>query len=214
MDKTQDHYAYRCLPLTIANMLGYHIFLKNQVRAVWDGGVQPNSIKILEDANGAASSIFGHGILTFHVDWLVKTDENVNTFITGPFNHVVENVQALTGVYETDWAPFSFTMNWQFLTPGECKFTVKDPICHLFPFPRDYIESVPIAIRPISDDASLEKDYKDFDASRLEFLSKQERQGWQKNYFKGLYTDGTKCPIENHQTKINLPEINDETRKT
>lgn len=210
MDNTQNHYAYRCLPLTIANMMGYHIFLKKPVTAFWDGNKETSSIRIDEDGGGAACSIFGHGIITFHVDWLISTDDNTNIFITGPSNHYVNNAQALTGVYETDWAPFSFTMNWQLLHPGHVRFETTDPVCHFFPIPREYIESVPVSIRPLSSNPALDEEYRNFDKSRLAFIKSDHGTDWQKNYFKGQYTDGRRCPISNHQTKINLPEIRNE----
>ena len=210
MDNTQNHFAYRCLPLTIANMLGYHVFLKHPVSAIWDGSSSVNAIKVEQDGGGAASSIFGHGILTFHVDWLISTDDNTNVIITGPSNHFVQNTQALTGVYETDWAPFSFTMNWQIMQPGRVRFETTDPICHFYPIPREYVETVPVVIKPLSSNPVLQEGYRKFDESRKEFLSTDHGIDWQKNYFKGVYVDGMKCPVTNHQTKITLPEIKNE----
>jgi hypothetical protein len=210
MDSTQDHYAYRCLPLTIANMMGYHVFLKHSVLAFWDGGSDPANIRIDETGNGACSSIFGHGIITFHIDWIVSTDDDTNLYITGPSNHFIKNTQALTGIYETDWAPFSFTMNWKIQNPGFVRFETTDPICHFFPIPRDYAETVPLTIKPLSANPILEKEYKEFDNSRLAFIKSDHGSEWQKNYFKGLYTGGGKCPITNHQTRVNLPEIKHE----
>lgn len=208
MDATQSHFAYRCLPLTIANMLGYHIFIKSEVAAEWDGRSETDAIKIISDNTNSASSIFGHGILTFHIDWLVTTDDDQNTIITGPHNHFIKNAHALTGVYETDWAPFSFTMNWKISNPGRVKFGTDDPICHIYTIPRGHVESEPIYIRPLSENQELYKQYSDFDKSRAEFIKRDENQkGWQKHYFKGNYANGQKCPITNHQTKINMPEI-------
>ena len=206
MDETSDTYAYRCLPLTIANMLGYHVFSKSVVKASWDGGSSISSVVVEKDSFGTACSIFGHGILTFHIDWLIVTEENTNLYITGPLNHVVPNVQALTGIYETDWAPFSFTMNWQFLNPGTVTFNTDDPICHFFPIPRGFIETQQITMKHLSENKELSEEFNRFDKSRSKFIA-SKASGWQKNYFKGLYSDGRQCPISNHQTKINLPNI-------
>ena len=207
MDKTEEHYAYRCLPMTIANMLGYHIIPKEPVEAYWDGGTTSSSIRF-NKGQDLACSIFGHGIITFHIDWLISTDDNTNLFITGPLNHMVMNTQALTGVYETDWAPFSFTMNWKISQPGLVTFTEEDPICHIFPIPREYVEAVPIQVLPLSDNKVLNDEYDKFTKSRHAFIESQSF-GWQKSYFKGEYVDGRRCPITNHQTKINMPNINE-----
>ena len=119
----------------------------------------------------------------------------------------MKNAQALTGVYETDWAPYSFTMNWKIIEPGTAIFMPEDPICHFFPIPREYVESVPVQIKPLSDNPLLHTEYDKFDRSRTNFL-KSGAPGWQKNYFKGVYADGRSCPISNHQTKINMNNIN------
>ena len=34
--------------------------------------------------------------------------------VTGPFNQPKDAIQPLTAIVETDWAPFTFTMNWKF----------------------------------------------------------------------------------------------------
>ena len=207
MEKTEEHYAYRCLPMTIANMLGYHIIPREPVEIYWDGGTTSSSISVIKGQD-LACSIFGHGVITFHIDWLISTDDNTNLFITGPINHVIDNTQALTGVYETDWAPFSFTMNWKVLKPGLVKFTEEDPICHIFPFPREYVETVPVHVLPLSTNAVLNDEYNKFTKSRSAFIESHSF-GWQKNYFKGQYTDGRQCPITNHQTKISMPNIDE-----
>ena len=38
--------------------------------------------------------------------------------VQGPINRPKDGIAALPGIIETDWSPYSFTMNWMFTRPG------------------------------------------------------------------------------------------------
>ena len=61
-----------------------------------------------------------------------------------PINRPKDAIAALTGLIETDWSPYSFTMNWQFArTHTAVRFIEKgEPFCHLMPVRRGEIEAV------------------------------------------------------------------------
>lgn len=213
MDKTPEKFAYRCLPLTIANQHGWAIFPKKKIRCSWNGNIDNDSIEIT-DAGGLATSIFGNGILTFHIHYLIKTPPGYNLYITGAPNHFIANVWPLTGIYEADWAPYSFTMNWRILRPGSVEFLPSDPICFFFPVQRRSIENFELEHKMLSDNLEMKEQFDIFHNSRSEFNSNTEIKiqsgGWQKNYFQGKYPDGNKCPVD-HQTKIKIRgSINDQ----
>ncbi len=46
MDATNQRFAYRCLPMTIANQAGWMIHSPCSFAAIWDGGIQPESLRI------------------------------------------------------------------------------------------------------------------------------------------------------------------------
>ena len=57
MDETQNRYAYRCLPLTIANAMGWEILLPANVSAEWNGGSNLSDIKVeSDDPDGGPNS--------------------------------------------------------------------------------------------------------------------------------------------------------------
>lgn len=88
--------------------------------AVWDGGERENAVRIRPDpgTHAPAVSHFGSGTLTFHIPCLFKTDSGTNLFVTGPLNRPKDGIAALTGIIETDWSPYTFTMNWRFTRAG------------------------------------------------------------------------------------------------
>ena len=54
--------------------------------------------------------------------------------VQGPINRPKDGIAALSGIIETDWSPYSFTMNWMFTRPGTpVRFEKGEPYCHIFP---------------------------------------------------------------------------------
>jgi hypothetical protein len=211
MDDTSDKFAYRCLPLNIANMHGWAFHLKKQIVVEWNGKPGIDAIKIIdqEENNQVVSSHFGSGILTFSIDHLFKTPENYSLYITGAPNHFIPGAHALTGVYESDWAPYSFTMNWKLTDPHrKIIFNLDDPICFIFPVQRELIEDFVFEVRDLNSIPELGAAYDEFKESRNNFIesikNKTNKDSWQRNYFQGKMPSGSKCPVHNHKTKLSL----------
>ena len=77
MDDTPEAFAYRCLPLNIANAHGWEVLNPYGFEAIWNGGPGVDAITIRPDAGAAperlAVSLFGHGVMTFHIEAIVRT---------------------------------------------------------------------------------------------------------------------------------------------
>lgn len=77
MDGAPESFAYRCLPLSIANTHGWEVATPCAVEAWWDGGAGVDSVRVVlegeADPASAAVSMFGQGVLTFHVAGLFRT---------------------------------------------------------------------------------------------------------------------------------------------
>jgi Family of unknown function (DUF6065) len=90
-----------------------------------------------------AVSHFGHGILTFHIPCLFRTEPGIDLLVQGPVNRPKDAIAPLSGIVETDWAPYTFTMNWQFTRPGiAVRFEKGEPFCHVWPLQRGALQTV------------------------------------------------------------------------
>src|SRR5262249_34583231 len=69
MDSSDQRFAYRCLPLNIANAHGWELLCPSGFSARWDGLNHKETIRIKPDLGTQAPAIshFGHGVLTFHM---------------------------------------------------------------------------------------------------------------------------------------------------
>jgi len=201
-------HAYRCLPLMMANQSGWQVTLKQNVRAVWTGERDKETLMILNGSKGETVSIFGNGILTFLIPALIRTPPDYDLWITGAPNFFIRNAAPMTGLYEADWSPYTFTMNWKVHERGFVEFRKGDPICFFFPIKRRQVEEFEVKREMLTDHPELKAQVDDFHSKRKAFNAGLDRRdpeitktGWQRHYFRGLYPDGGKCPID-HQTKL------------
>ena len=215
MEMSADRFAYRCLPLNIANVYGWEILSPHGFTAVWSGSSEIDAIRIEPDAGTPAAmaiSHFGGGVLTFHVACLFRTTPGYDLWVQGPVNHPKDGIQALTGVIETDWSPYAFTMNWLFTRPDlPIRFEKDEPFCHIFPVKRGELDAVQPELRVLSENPDLKRDHDAWSASRQKFMedlqepgSEAHAAGWQKLYYRGLGPDGQKSGPEDHRTRLRL----------
>lgn len=209
MDETSDEYAYRCLPLNVANQHGWAVYPNSDIVLKCDENTDGNKkhVKILRNKDGLALSHFGFDTFTFTLPFLVKTPPGYSLWIGGAPNHKMRGCQPLTGIYETDWAPYTFTMNWVFTSYNQnVVFSTKDPIVFFFPIKRNDIKEFELVTKQISEEEEISKHYKEWSTMRNQFNADDSRppEDWMKHYFRGKYPDGSKCPIHDHTTKIKL----------
>ena len=94
MDATDQRYAYRCLPLSIANASGWEVLAPVGFEATWRGDDAHDAITVrsTEDqarADRLASSHFGHGILTLHTGYLFRTSPGWALWVRGSPNTAI-----------------------------------------------------------------------------------------------------------------------------
>lgn len=213
MDESDQRFVYRCLPLNIANSYGWEILCAAGFKAIWDGRKTKDAVTVTPISRHAppALSHFGSGVLTFHVPCLFRTDSGVDLYVTGPVNRPKDGIAPLSGIIETDWSPYTFTMNWLFTRPyQEVRFEADEPFCHLFPLRRGEIEEFLPVTRKLSDNPELAAEYRQWAESRAAFNTDLERPGskavqeqWQKTYFRGTTLSGQPgTDVHRHRLRV------------
>lgn len=222
MNETPNSYAYRCLPLSIANAHGWEVRCPVTCEAEWTGGSDTDDLRITFDEKESSAlgperveklveSHFGSGILTFDVGVVIRTSPGYDLWVTGPVNEFKDGIQPLSGVIETYWMPFAFTMNWKFTRPDlKVRFEKGEPFCHFFPIEHGLLERVDPVLERIGDDPELERQYrfalnrraflpalKKLKGDALEVEDKQRFQGW---YMRGELPDGT--DVADHRKRL------------
>jgi Family of unknown function (DUF6065) len=231
MNATDQRYAYRCLPLVIANQAGWVIHNPATFTAWWDGGPLQADLHIefapspdgasTEPSAGALAGVrtdpiasqFGSGILTFSLPYLFRTPRAVNLWVKGPCNWFKDGAHPLEGVVETDWLPAAFTMNWKLTRPHyPVRFERGDPICMVVPVPRGLAEALEPVRLPLHQEPDLHREFLEWHRSRNAFNSalragqpEAVSRGWTKGYMKGQMETGSRA--FEHQTRLHLKEF-------
>ncbi len=216
MDATPESFAYRCLPLAMANAHGWELLSPCGFSAIWNGGAAVDDVSIRVDdgtrPEDAPVALFGQGVLTFHVQGLFRTPPGWNLWVGGSPNAAKDGIAPLGGVIETDWSPYSFTMNWRFTRPDHwIRFEENEPIAFLMPVQRHAIDRVEPSFLPIDDDPDLKAQFEMWSRSRDAFHEQMRdhppaspADKWQKLYYRGVAPDGT-AGADDHQSKLRAP---------
>jgi hypothetical protein len=221
MDATPGRYAYRCLPLTIANQTGW--WVKNPVgfTAVWRGGREPGNIDFWFDTDpvfwgGWVDNQFGEGIVTWNTPFRFRTrPEGSRLLVCGPANAFKANAHPLTALIESDWMSMSFTMNWKLMDPGRpVRFDAGEPLFQVIPLlgnPCADLEASAVTYRRLRDDPEMTRAYEGWHDARHRFHEQMARgevrpDSWQQDYFHGRDTTGAGV-APGHTTKVTPPRV-------
>lgn len=217
MDSFPDRHAYRCLPLAIANSFGWEVLSPCDIRIDYNGGPFANDIQIsAEDGydlvSHVAASNFTKGILTLHTGYIFRTEPGWSLLATGPVNEPRDGMAPLTGIIETDWLPYPFTMNYQLTRPGTFRIRKGEAYCHILPVLSEPVEEAEVEILPIEAEKDLKERMDGFAARRGKLLEagvapdpSSVREAWGREYFRGTLADGTAAPRHTHKLRLAEP---------
>jgi Family of unknown function (DUF6065) len=217
MDRIPDNHAYRCLPLNIANSHGWEILSPCSFTVTWNGGKLAHDIAIRSlDGYAQLSDVvvshFAYGIITFHLWYLFRTEPGWDLFASGTLNSFKDGIAPLTGVIETDWLPYPFTMNWQMTRAGSVRFDKDEPICMVFPIPHGALQSIEPEIVDLDEEPELKAQTMAWKERRDEFMQKFKakdpttlKEAWQRFYFVGRMPDGSSPPQHLHKLRLDAP---------
>ncbi len=220
MEAATEAFPHRCLPLNIANAHGWEVATPCGVEASWNGGALPGDVTVRVDEGAdpitAPVAIFGQGVLTFHVMGIFRTPPGWNLWIGGPPNQPKDAIAPLSGIVETDWSPFTFTMNWRFTRAGQIvRFEPNETFATIFPTERGAVEQFEPRFAPLASDPELERQFHAWSAARDAFHLRMQRKPpanpadkWQKHYYRGVDIEG-RAHIADHKPKLRVKTFGD-----
>lgn len=214
MDGYHGGYAYGCLPMLLANQHGWEIRSPVSFTAIWNGGDNKDCLAILVDGEdtGSIKSHFGHGIFSFSLPVVFRTEPGFDLVITGPPNAPVDGATPLTGIVEADWLNAFTAMQWQMTCPNKVvRFRKGQPLCQIYPSRREDIESFVPEIHRLSDDPALADYMGDWYSGRHAFNqalkdpdSPERKMKWSGNYRRGDNIYGEERAPDSHRTRLRL----------
>ena len=203
------NHAYLCLPLTIANQMGFVIKSLSKFSVIWDGTDAPNGVKveILDNPYPGyqkISSHFGMGTVTIQNRFTFRTPPDINLMTINPPNHFIDGIHHMNGIIETDNLRRDFTFNLKVTRPNHKIIIEKgEYIGCIIPTPRYFIDGFSMDTGDsVLSNEEIEEERKamtDFGIERTS-IDKNKPHGTGRRYFKGEDVYG--CPFLDHQKKI------------
>ena len=182
-DSKTKHHARFCMPLLMANGVGYDILSPTTFEIEWDGSeLHDARVKIIDNSShGIVDNHSSRGSFTVQTGFVPKTEEGYFIYIKGIPN-IRRPFSVMEGLIESWWSPANFGIVCLCNSPG--KFLVKkgEPLARMILLHQDAI------------DVDIEIKDNEFEVpQRKEFIEKRIKEtGHILDYFKGLYPNGEK----------------------
>lgn len=215
MDQSSNRHAYRCLPLSMANTSGWDVLCPVDFSVTWNGGpdLADLTTEIQDRSNRHihfAKSHFAQGIVTLHTGWIFRTPPGFGMWTMPPPNEPRDGISALTGLIETDWLPYPFTVNWKMTRPGTVYFKKGESLSFLVPMQHGRLEDFRPVRRALEDDPALDAQHTSFRESREAFgqrlaAGEEEalRRPWERHYFVGRVPGHPEvCPVHTNKRRL------------
>lgn len=226
MDRTPENYAYRCIPITAANTMGWEILNPVSCEFRWNGLTPQSQIFVYREreVRFGPKSHFGTGVVTWDLPFLFQTPPEYGLVVTGPANHDRPHITPLDGFVRTDWLPFPFTMNWRITTPDvTLRFEEGEPIARIYPYPLALLDEMQIELKELSEDPDFARRFKEWgDVRQRNYLQRQQKAHsdsqqdkpdlealWNRQYAKGA---GAETSAQKHQTVFRCQPVIDKRK--
>ena len=104
MGETTDNHAYRCFPVTQANVIGWSISCITDISFIWNGinDQTGNNVKLLKGEENCYTGR-GQSSVSFNTGLVFKTDQNVSLFTINPVNYFSEDFETMSSLISTSF---------------------------------------------------------------------------------------------------------------
>lgn len=184
--KTRQHARF-CMPLLMANGLGYDILSPATFEVEWDGDESKDAkVNVLDkSSHSIVDNHSAYGSFTVQAQFIPKTEEGYFLYIKGIPN-IRRPFSVMEGMIETWWNPAHFGLVCLCNHAGKFTIAKGEPLARMILINQDTIK-VNLEIKDNQFDVPKRKEW-------LEKRCKQDKKVL--DYFKGLYPDGTS--IDHH----------------
>lgn len=104
MDLTPEKHAYRCFPVTQANMVGWYLFCEEDIKFIWNGinDTSGENVKILQGHEFAYTGR-GQSTVSFMTGLVFRTEQNVSMLTINPVNYFNEDFETMSSLISTSF---------------------------------------------------------------------------------------------------------------
>lgn len=103
MDATSENHAYRCFPVTQANVIGWSLSCKDDVSFEWNGinDQTPDTVKLFSPVG--AYSGRGQSSISLHTGLYFRTDQDISLLTINPVNYFSNEFETMSSLMTTSF---------------------------------------------------------------------------------------------------------------
>lgn len=181
MDVTPEKHAYRCFPVTQANMIGWYLAADEDVSFIWNGinDTSSDNVKILKGENFTYTGR-GQSSVSFNTGLVFRTDENISMFTITPVNYFSTDFEVMSSLISTSWHDSDFPLAIKVKTANkEIIIKAGQPIATIIPISLTSLDNTAIDMYRYSDpDGLRHQAHKSYGEAAQEINMRGEWTDW------------------------------------
>jgi hypothetical protein len=209
MDATSERHAYRCFPVTQANVVGWSLACTKDIVFTWDGinDQTPDHFKIVSPIGAYAGR--GQSSVSFNTGLIFRTAKDVSLLTINPVNCFNDDFETMSNFISTSFfdSPLPLAIKAK-KASVETRIIAGTPIATIIPISLTELNNSSINIREYSDPENLrQKASADYGAAA------------QKINVSGKFTDWLRDAVNekneslgSHEVKVLRLHVNDTTK--
>ena len=214
MEATFDKHAYRCLPVTLTNQLGWAISFPEDITFMWDGQISTSGehVKVLAGEKYIQTGR-GQATVSFETGLVFRTSENYSLLTYNVPNMFMEGVSPYTTIISSSFFEGPLPVAWK-ITKAFVPITIKanQPVAAVFPISLADIQGSTLTIKNIKDLIRVKRDIPlDLDEAVKSAADAAANGGWTDYYRNAIDYMGNK--LGRHEAKSLKLLVKDESNE-
>lgn len=216
MDESYNKHAYRCLPVTMANVSGWEFILQEEVRVIWSGG---NSVPRIVNGDESSNCLSYKdrviadcnkiGMIDFRLGWIFNTEPGYETWLSGPPNLFIDGAVPMNAVIPSYWWPDEVQFNWKITAIDEEVVFPKGMPFAFFSVFKNELENFDIETEDMWTNHSLMQSRQAYNDAKMR-KHKDEPWTWMNGIRTGLNEKGERIgPRHEHLPKLSEPKLSE-----
>jgi hypothetical protein len=200
MDVTPEKHAYRCFPVTQANMVGWNLFCEEDIKFIWNGinDTSGENVKILEGSEFAYTGR-GQSTISFMTGLVFRTDQNISMLTINPVNYFNEDFETMSSLISTSFYDNDYPLAIKARVPNkEIIIKAGQPIATIIPISLTSLDNTCIEMYEYSDpDNARQKAHQSYGEASQEVNKSGKWTDW---YRDAINEKGES--LGQHETKV------------
>lgn len=199
MDVTPDKHAYRCFPVTQANMVGWYLYPEKDIKFIWNGinDTSSDNVTILE---GQEFTYTGRGqsSVSFMTGLIFRTEQNISMLTINPVNYFNEDFETMSSLISTSFYDNDYPLAIKARVPNkEIIIKAGQPIATIIPISLTELDDTAIQMYDYSDPENIRQQMHKSYGDAAQVLNSQGQ--WTDWYRNAINEKGE--TIGTHETK-------------